>query len=116
MPFRKGNKLGKGRPAGQENKISQPIRETLKDIVEGELPRLKKNLRAIEKKSKIQHAELVLRINEYVLPKLNRLEVREVNVLDELTDLPDDARLERMRELATQILKQKNNEKNKIAP
>lgn len=104
MAFEKGNRHGKGRPPGSENKLSHPVRETLKRIVEGELPKLQRNLKAIEKKSKVQHAELVLKLIEYILPKLSRLEMKDVNGFDELAAMPKDQRRERMRELAKQIL------------
>lgn len=111
MQFQKGNKKGRGRPKGVGNKLGQPIRQLLKEIVEGELPRVKKNLRDIEKKSKVQHTELILKLTEYILPKLSRLETKDVNGFEELAELPIEKRRERMKELATFLIK-KNNEEN----
>lgn len=68
MPFKEGNKHGKGRPRGVMNKLQASDKEALHDIFVNDLiPTFRQD---IKKLSAGQRVQVVLRLMEFYIPKL----------------------------------------------
>ncbi len=81
MAFEKGNKHGKGRPPGTPNKSTAQIKDylqTVSEYLETEL------MSDIDVLNPIERVKLWLSIQEYLLPKLGRMQIsdsdNEVNI------------------------------------
>lgn len=81
MAFEKGNKHGKGRPPGTPNKTTAQIKDylqTVSEYLETEL------MSDIDVLNPIERVKLWLSIQEYLLPKLGRMQIsdsdNEVNI------------------------------------
>jgi len=80
MPFAKGNKLGKGRPAGQLNRSTEQAKLAIARIANGGLDILREDLEKIRKDNPIEAAKLYLRLLEYIVPKKSSMEISgEIN-------------------------------------
>lgn len=74
MPFEPGNKLG-GRKPGSTNRNSQAIKEAYQNLLENNLENMNIWLGKIAEKDPKGAAEFMLKLSEYILPKLARTEV-----------------------------------------
>lgn len=74
MPFEPGNKLG-GRKPGSSNRNSVAIKEAYQNLLENNLDNMNLWLAKIAEKDPKGAAELMLKLSEYILPKLARTEV-----------------------------------------
>lgn len=80
MPFTKGNKLGKGRPAGQLNRSTEQAKLAIARIANGGLDVLREDLEKIRKENPIEAAKIYLRLLEYIVPKKASMEISgEIN-------------------------------------
>lgn len=96
MPFAKGNKLGKGRPVGALNRSTEQMKLTLARAVNNTLDTISKDLEEIKKKDPEKAIELALKLMEYTMPKLSRMEMKaevqqkihqiQVNIQDGITN------------------------------
>lgn len=96
MPFQKGNKLGKGRPVGALNRSTEQMKLTLARAVNNTLDTISKDLEEIKKKDPEKAIELALKLMEYTMPKLSRMEMKaeveqkihqiSVNIQDGITN------------------------------
>jgi hypothetical protein len=75
MPFVKGNKLGKGRPAGQLNRSTEQAKLAIARIANGGLDILREDLEKIRKDNPIEAAKIYLRLLEYIVPKKSSMEI-----------------------------------------
>lgn len=75
MPFKPGNKLGKGRPAGQLNRSTEQAKLAIARIANGGLDILREDLEKIRKDNPIEAAKLYLRLLEYIVPKKASMEI-----------------------------------------
>lgn len=67
--FKKGNKLGTGRPQGMQNKITK----TRKEIIENYCSHIESDLIAdIDCLTPFERVKLWLSLQEYLIPKLNK--------------------------------------------
>jgi len=76
MPFEKGNKLSKGRPAGVPNRTTEQAKLTIQRAVNGVLDTMQKDLQEIKKKDPIKAMELAIKLLEYSIPKLKSVDVK----------------------------------------
>jgi hypothetical protein len=72
MPRPKGTPKTGGRKKGSTNKVDSATREFLKNIVENNQDKIKKELEKLDGKP---YLDAVLSLMEYVQPKLNRTEL-----------------------------------------
>jgi hypothetical protein len=96
MPFAKGNKLSKGRPVGALNRSTEQMKLTLARAVNNTLDTISKDLEEIKKKDPEKAIELALKLMEYTMPKLSRMEMKaeveqkihqiSVNIQDGITN------------------------------
>jgi hypothetical protein len=75
MAFAKGNKLGKGRPAGQLNRSTEQAKLTIARLANRGLDNISEDLEKIRKENPIEAARLYLKLLEYIVPKKSALEI-----------------------------------------
>jgi predicted RNA-binding protein Jag len=75
MPFAKGNKLSKGRPAGAVNRSSEELKQTLVNIANNALDKIDEDIEKIRKKNPEKALDFALRLLEFVAPKLKSMDV-----------------------------------------
>ena len=64
-----------GRPKGSKNKQTQAIRKAYQELVEGNLENLQTWLVLVAEKDPKEAFEMMIKLSEYVIPKLARTEV-----------------------------------------
>lgn len=69
----KGNAAG--RPKGSKNKQTQAIRKAYQELVEGNLENLNVWLATVAEKDPKEAFEMMIKLSEYVIPKLARTEM-----------------------------------------
>ena len=78
--FQKGNTMGKGRPPGKLNRSTEQMKLTIARAVNNTLDSLSSDLDKIREKNPEKAVELALKLLEYQLPKLSRMEMSgEIN-------------------------------------
>ena len=86
MAFKKGHKLGKGRPKGSGNKTTTETREAFKKFVEDNTSKFQGWIDRVAADDPEKALKLVIDTAEYILPKLSRTElkaeVKEVDAMD----------------------------------
>ena len=65
-----------GRPKGTPNKTTQQVREAFKELVEGNLEKLKTDIEQLEPKDRIK---CVLDIAKFILPTLKSTEYKDAD-------------------------------------
>ena len=78
-----GSKTG-GRDKGTPNKVTKEIKEAFQTLVEGNIDNLDNWINETAKKDPAKAIDIILKISEYVLPKLSRTELK--TNFDKLTD------------------------------
>lgn len=76
MPFQKGNKLGKGRPAGQLNRSTEQAKLAVARLANNGLDALREDLEKIRKENPLEAAKLYLKLIEYIVPKKQTMELQ----------------------------------------
>jgi len=101
MPFKKG-KSGNpdGRPRGIKNKATSELRDRIKILMESEMDNLEATLKDLPAKERI---DAFLKLAEFILPKLQRSEVRNLTSLEELLDMSREERLQRISEIKREL-------------
>tara|TARA_R110000824_G_scaffold369318_1_gene558780 strand:- start:234 stop:521 length:288 start_codon:yes stop_codon:yes gene_type:complete len=74
MPFEKGNSLG-GRKKGAPNSTTKEIKEAYQMLVESNLDNMSRWLADVAGDDPKQALELMLKLSEYMIPKLARQEI-----------------------------------------
>lgn len=73
MPFKPGNKYGKGRPQNALNKLSAGDKEALHEIFRNDLlPTFKKDIKELSAKDRVQ---ATLKLAEFYIPKLRSIDL-----------------------------------------
>ena len=76
MAFKKGEVTNpKGRPKGKPNKTTAEIREAYQKLVEDNLTNMTEWLTEVAAENPEKAMELMLKLSEYMIPKLARQEV-----------------------------------------
>ena len=70
MPFEPGHQLATGRPKGSPNKENKELREAIQAIVNGAIPDVVAVLAEMRESNPVKYTENVLKLMEYVIPKL----------------------------------------------
>lgn len=69
--FQKGKQKTGGRSKGTPNAVTRDLREVVRELVEGNVGRIREDLEALEPRERVA---AWLKLTEFVLPKLNRIE------------------------------------------
>ncbi len=75
MPFQKGNTLA-GSRKGVPNKTTAEIRQAFQMLVEDNLDNMKVWLSDVAQEEPERALEIILKMSEYIVPKLSRTEVK----------------------------------------
>ncbi len=75
MPFKEGHKKVGGRSKGQTNKTTAEIRDAYQKLVEDNLTNMTKWLGEVAMENPERAMDLMLKLSEYMIPKLARQEV-----------------------------------------
>ena len=75
MGFEKGNTHGQGRPKGSPNKSTQEIRDAYKKLLEDNLDNMSVWLADVAADDPQKAIDLMLKLSEYLIPKLARQEI-----------------------------------------
>ena len=78
MPFQKGNQLA-GSRKGVPNKTTAEIRNAFQMLVEDNLDNMKVWLSDVAQEDPERALEIILKMSEYIVPKLSRTEVKADN-------------------------------------
>ena len=76
--FQKGNKRGKGRPKNSTNKSTKELREIFTFLLDSNLDDIQKKLDIVAEENPAKYIELILKLTEFALPKLNAVQQIEV--------------------------------------
>jgi len=76
MPFKPGNKLGKGRPRGSINRSTEQAKLSIARIANYGIENFKEDLDKIREKDPVEAAKLSIRLLEFVVPKQKAVEMR----------------------------------------
>ena len=74
--FEKGHKLAKGRPPGALNRTTEQMRLSIARATNGVLGSLAKDLEDIKKRDPQAALDIALKLLEFSLPKLSRMEMK----------------------------------------
>jgi hypothetical protein len=74
MPFEPGHQLATGRPKGSPNKENRELREAIQAIVNGAIPDVVSVLADMRETNPIKYTENVLKLMEYVIPKMRSVD------------------------------------------
>ena len=74
MPFEPGHSLSTGRPKGSPNKENKDLREAIQAIVNGAIPDVVAVLAEMRETNPIKYTENVLKLMEYVIPKMRSVD------------------------------------------
>jgi hypothetical protein len=74
MPFEPGHQLATGRPKGSPNKENKELREAIQAIVNGAIPDVVSVLADMRETNPIKYTENVLKLMEYVIPKMRSVD------------------------------------------
>ena len=75
MPFKEGHKKVGGRAKGQTNKTTAEIRDAYQKLVEDNLTNMTEWLVQVAAENPERAMDLMLKLSEYMIPKLARQEV-----------------------------------------
>ena len=101
-----GKKYG-GRKKGTPNKVTKDIKNAFRQLIESNIDNLSEWLNSIAKENPEKAFDLILKLSEYVTPKLNRTEYKEQTSIEDLLQLTPEQREKRINELRKKI---RNNE------
>ena len=76
MPFEKGHKLAKGRPAGSVNRSTEMMRLSIARATNTILDTLATDLQKIKEKDPKGAIDIALKLLEFNLPKQSRVELK----------------------------------------
>jgi hypothetical protein len=76
MAFEKGNKLGKGRPAGKLNRSTEQAKLTLARLANKGLDTISEDIDNIRKTNPVKAAEIYIKLLEYVVPRLKAIDMK----------------------------------------
>lgn len=103
MPKQKGSVKTGGRQKGTPNKMTKEIREAYKSLIETNLENMTVWVKEIGKKNPEKAMEILLKLSEYVIPKLNRTEIQDLTSIEAFMQMTPEQRQQRIIELKKQL-------------
>jgi len=73
--FQKGGTPGPGRPKGSPNRSAKELREAYKNLVDNNIDNMTQWLEQVAAESPEKAMDMMLKLSEYVLPKMSRQEI-----------------------------------------
>ena len=104
MAFKKGESGNPtGRPQGAKDKNNKEIREAYQALVESNLPNIKTWLNEVAEKDPAKALDFMLKLTEYIVPKLKAIELSTGLNTDIIVIPPNFDREARIKELKTKL-------------
>jgi hypothetical protein len=75
MPFQKGHKFGKGRPAGKLNASTEAAKLTLARLASKGLDNISEDIDKIRKNNPVKAAEIYLKLMDFALPRMKSVDM-----------------------------------------
>jgi len=76
MPYKKGHSGNpEGRPKGKKNKTTREIKEAFQLLIESNIHNFENWLNSIADENPVKAMEIIIKLTEYIVPKLNRTEL-----------------------------------------
>ncbi len=97
-----GKKFG-GREKGTLNKHTKEIRTAYKLLIENNLDNMTNWINSIAENNPEKALDIIIKLSEYVVPKLNRTEIKDVTSIDDLLRMNPQQRQIRIIELKKKI-------------
>ena len=113
--MRGGKRKNAGRPKGIPNKDTKVIRDAFQLLIENNIDKLDTWLGKIARADPSKAFDIILKLGEYVTPKLSRTEVTDVTSLEEFMKMTPDERRERIIEINHKLNNQENGKSKKRA-
>jgi hypothetical protein len=88
--FQKGGKPGPGRPKGSVNRSAKELREAYQNLVDNNIDNMTHWLAEIAAESPEKAMDMMLKLSEYVLPKMSRQEITGKDGEDLFTNIRFD--------------------------
>lgn len=98
-----GKREGAGRPQGVPNKTTTEIREAFQMLVESKLPDMQNWITIVGEKDPARALDVMIRLGGFIIPKLQRVEVKGELTVEQLLMLTPEQRRTRILELQQQI-------------
>lgn len=91
MTYKKGQSGNpNGRPKGSKNKQTAAIRDRVSSFLEANFYSIEQDIKKLTPKERI---DVLIKMLEYAVPKLQRSEVTNVTTLEEFVQMSDEERL-----------------------
>ncbi len=94
---------------GTPNKQTKEIRDAYRLLIEANLDNMVNWIEKISKDNPEKAIEILIKLSEYVVPKLNRTEIKDITTLEDAAKMTREERNERIEEL---IKKHQDNKKH----
>ena len=103
MSRKKGSEKTGGRQKGTPNKMTLEIREAYKNLIESNIDNMEVWIKTIAKNNPEKAMDLLLKLSEYVVPKLNRTEIKDLTNIETLLQMTPEQRHQRILELKKKL-------------
>lgn len=94
-----GKKFG-GRKKGTPNKETKALRKCIEELLEDQWVKILEDINELTPKERI---DIIIRLLEYALPKLNRTELNQTSTVEEILAMTPEMRRARIEELRAQL-------------
>jgi hypothetical protein len=101
--MRGGKRHGAGRPKGTPNKDTKHIRDVFQLLIEDNTDKLQSWLSHIAKNDPNKAFDIIIKLGEYVIPKLNRTEIKDTTTVEDFLQMTPTERKERIQNIQNQI-------------
>ena len=97
-----GKKFG-GRTKGTPNKSTQEIRNAYQMLLENNIPNLIKWLDKIAEKDPVKAFDIIIKMSDFIIPRLSRQQVEDVTDLETLLQLTPEERAQRIKDIKAKL-------------
>ena len=102
--FKKGESGNiKGRTLGAKDKVQTDIKQAFQSLVEGNLSNVEKWLNEVATDNPAKALDFMLRLSEFILPKIKAVELIGIDSKSEFSDLSEDELNKRICELEVKL-------------
>jgi hypothetical protein len=101
--MRGGKRPNAGRPKGVPNKDTKHIRDVFQLLIEDNTDKLQSWLSDIAKNDPSKAFDIIIKLGEYVIPKLNRTEVKDITSIEDFLQMTPEERQQRIAEIQNTI-------------